>query len=102
MFAVICVVVGTAGVVALQTAGLTVESALTSNIRASNGGDISLASDEVPLSRTDLNVFRRLQREGRVSHWTAVSSVHATAVGTKGRLVPFSVDLVSVPPYPLG
>jgi putative ABC transport system permease protein len=102
LFAVICVVVGTAGVVALQSAGLTVENALTSNIRASNGGDISLATDEVPLSRTDLKVFAQLRREGRVSRWTAVSSVHATAIGTKGRLVPFSVDLVPVPPYPLG
>ncbi|MBV9281098.1 MAG: FtsX-like permease family protein [Chloroflexi bacterium] len=101
-FAAICVVVGVAGVVSLQTAALTVQHALTSNVRAANGGDVSLATDEVPLSRADLGLFDSLQRQGRLSSWTAVASVHATAVGSGGRLVPFEVDLVSVPPYPIG
>lgn len=102
IFAVVCVAVGVAGVVALQTASLTVQNALTSDVRASNGGDISVASDESPLSRSDLGVFQRLQRAGKISAWTAVSSLHATAVGPKHELVPFDVDVVSSPPYPLG
>ena len=102
MFAVICVAVGVAGVVALQIASLTVQNALTSNVRAANGGDISVNSQESPLSRSDLSVFRRLQRAGRISAWTAIYSLHATAVDSKRELVPFDVNVVSAPPYPLG
>lgn len=102
IFAILCVVVGVAGVVALRTASLTVQNALTSNIRAANGGDISLTTDAAPLSSSDLTIFRRLQRSGRISAWTAVSSLHATAVGYTHGLVPFDVLVVSSPPYPLG
>lgn len=102
LFALLCVLVGVAGVVALQTASLTVQDALTSNVRAANGGDVSLTSQEAPLSRSDLSIFERLQRQGRISQWTAVSSVHATAVGPKQALVPFDVNLIQAPPYPVG
>lgn len=102
LFAVICITVGVAGVVALQTASLTIQNALTSNIRAANGGDISVASNDAPLSESDLAIFRQLQRQGRITGWTAVSSLHATAVGPAHALVPFDVNVVSSPPYPLG
>jgi len=102
LFAVVCVAVGVAGVVALQTAALTVQHALTSNIRAANGGDVSLSSEESPLSPTDLKVFGQLKSQGRISAWTAVSSQHATAVGAAHRLIPFDVLVVATPPYPLG
>lgn len=88
--------------VALQIAALTVQSALTSNVRAANGGDISVVSDAAPLSRSDLRIFGRLQRQGRIAAWTAVSTLHATAVSTHHQLVPFDVQVVSSPPYPLG
>lgn len=102
LVAIVCVAVGVIGVVALQTAALTVRNALTSNVRAANGGDISITSDAAPLSRSDLATFRRLQQRGKISSWTAVYSVHATAVGTRHELVPFDVNVVSAPPYPLG
>jgi putative ABC transport system permease protein len=102
LFALICIAVGVASVVALQTAALTVQSALTSNVRAANGGDISVATDESPLGQSDLRIFGRLQRQGQISTWTAVYSMHATAVGPARQLVPFDVQVVSVPPYPLG
>jgi putative ABC transport system permease protein len=101
LFALVCVVVGVAGVVALQTATFTVQNALLSNVRAANGGDISVATDATPLSSRDLNIFRSLQRHGKITAWTAVSSLHATAVGPAGSLVPFDVNVFS-PPYPLG
>src|SRR5579859_69125 len=102
LFAAICVAVGVAGVVALQTASLSIQNALTSNVRAANGGDISLTTDAAPLSRSDLSVFQRLKRSGRITSWTAIYTVHATAVNVKHELVPFDVDVVSAPPYPLG
>lgn len=101
LFALLCVTVGVAGVVALQTAANTVQVALTSNVRAANGGDISVAAYATPLSTGDLRIFARLQREGRIRTWTAVSSVRATAVGPAGALVPFSVDVVAAS-YPVG
>ncbi|GAC1321575.1 MAG: hypothetical protein NVSMB22_07330 [Chloroflexota bacterium] len=102
LFALVCVAVGVAGVVALQTASLTVQDALTSNVRAANGGDISLTSQTAPLASSDLALFKRLQRQGRIAQWTAVASVHATAVGFKRALVPFDVNVVQAPPYPVG
>ncbi|HEX6508754.1 MAG TPA: hypothetical protein VF221_14085, partial [Chloroflexota bacterium] len=100
-FALICISVGVASVVALQTATLTVQSALTSNVRAANGGDISISSDATPLSSKDLSVFQRLQRQRRISQWTAIYSLHATAVGDNHNLVPFEVQVVQ-PSYPIG
>jgi putative ABC transport system permease protein len=100
-FALICISVGVGSVVALQTATLTVQNALTSNVRAANGGDISVSSDATPLSSRDLGVFRRLQSQGRVTRWTAIYSLHATSVGDNHRLVPFDLQVVS-PSYPIG
>ncbi|MBV9279704.1 MAG: FtsX-like permease family protein [Chloroflexi bacterium] len=97
-----CVAVGVAGVVALQTAALTVQNALTSNIRATNGGDVSVASDAAPLSPADLTIFRRLQRERLITTWTAVSTERATTVSASHNLIPFDVLVVTAPPYPLG
>jgi putative ABC transport system permease protein len=102
LFALLCIGVGVGSVVALQLASLTVQSALTSNIRAANGGDISIAADASPVSGQDLAIFRQLQRQGQITSWTAVSSLHATTITQAGQLIPFSVDVVSSPPYPLG
>lgn len=102
IFAVLCVALGVAAVVALQLASLTVRASLTSDVRASNGGDISISSQTSPLSGRDLGIFRRLQATGRISRWTAVAGFHATAVGTSHLLVPFEVNVVSAPPFPLG
>jgi putative ABC transport system permease protein len=88
-------------VVALQTATLTVQNALTSNVRAANGGDVSVSSDATPLSARDLSVFRRLQSQRRITQWTAIYSLHATSVGDNHRLVPFDMQVVS-PSYPIG
>jgi putative ABC transport system permease protein len=100
-FALICISVGVGSVVALQTATLTVQNALTSNVRAANGGDVSVSSDATPLSSRDLAVFRRLQRQGRITQWTAIYGLHATSVGDNHRLVPFDMQVVS-PSYPIG
>jgi predicted lysophospholipase L1 biosynthesis ABC-type transport system permease subunit len=102
LFAIACVAVGVAGVVALQTATLTIQDALTSNVRAANGGDISLSTQESPLAASDLQTFKRLQTAGKITAWTAVWSLHATAVGNNRQLIPFDVNVVSSPPYPLG
>lgn len=102
LLALSCIAVGVTSVVALQVASLTVQNALTSNVRAANGGDISVSTQAAPLSGTDLAVFRRLEGRGQIASWTAVSTLHGTAVGTSRRLVPFDIEVVEAPPYPLG
>ncbi len=101
LVAVICVAVGSAGVVALQTASLSLQAALISNVRAANGGDISIATQGSPLARSDLRVFPRLEARRQIAGWAAVASAPATSVGANGTLVPFDVDIVG-PSYPLG
>ncbi len=100
-FALLCISVGVGSLVALQTATLTVQTALTSNVRAANGGDISISSEATPLSRADLSIFRRLQAQRDITQWTAIYSLHATAVGDNRRLVPFDLQVIS-PSYPIG
>jgi len=102
LLAMTCIAVGIAGIVALQIASATVSNTLISNVRAANGGDISLSSNASPLSAGDLDVFRSLMRAGRIRGWTAASTLHATAVGENHDLIPFEVEVVSSPPYPLG
>jgi putative ABC transport system permease protein len=101
LFALLCVAVGVASVVALQTATLTVQAALTSNVRAANGGDISVAAQASPITSSDLAIFRTLQRQGKITQWTAVTDLHATSVSTSGSLVPMDVQGVA-PAYPIG
>jgi len=101
LFVVLCISVGVASVVALQTAALTVQSALTSNVRAANGGDVSVSTDATPMSRGDLQVFAGLQRQGRITNWTALYSLNATTVGANHILVPFEITVVPSA-YPIG
>jgi predicted lysophospholipase L1 biosynthesis ABC-type transport system permease subunit len=98
----LCIAVGVAAIVALEVAALSVGDALTTNVRAANGGDISVSTNSAPLSSSDLAVLRQLAARGVVSRWTAVSRVHATAGTPGGRLVPFDAAVVDTSTYPVG
>jgi predicted lysophospholipase L1 biosynthesis ABC-type transport system permease subunit len=98
----LCIAVGVAAVVALQVAALSVGDALTTNVRAANGGDVAVSTNAAPLSSGDLGVFGQLAARGVVSRWTAVSRVHATAGTSGGRLVPFDAAVVDTSTYPVG
>ncbi|MBJ7608212.1 MAG: FtsX-like permease family protein [Candidatus Dormibacteraeota bacterium] len=99
--AVLCITVGVAAVVALQVAAATVSSALTSNVRASNGGDVAVSSQSSPLTAADLTVFTTLHADGRVSAVSAVARLHATASVSGGTIVPFEVNTVELATYPV-
>jgi putative ABC transport system permease protein len=98
----LCVAVGVAAVVALQVASLSVADALTSNVRAANGGDLALASNSAPLSSADLSIVRELAASGVITRWSAISRVHATASTADGHLVPFDAAVVDTSTYPVG
>jgi putative ABC transport system permease protein len=97
-----CIAVGVTAVVALEVASLSIGDALTTNVRAANGGDISLASNSAPLSSADLTTFQQLQAKGLITQWTAVSRVHVTANAAGGLLIPFDAEVIDTPTYPIG
>lgn len=69
---IFCIAVGVMAVVALRLAGDMISASLLSNVRAANGGDVSLVSTAIPLTSGDLQVFTRLQRQGDIQQFVAL------------------------------
>jgi len=80
LLAIFCVAVGVMAVVALRLAGDMVTSSLTSNVREVNGGDVSMQSTALPLSRSDLQPLDQLQQQGRVTAWIGLGTSQAATV----------------------
>ncbi|MGH2505387.1 MAG: hypothetical protein ACRDID_22985, partial [Ktedonobacterales bacterium] len=55
LLAIFCVAVGVMAIVALQLVSNAINVGLTSNVRALNGGDISLTSASAPLTASQLD-----------------------------------------------
>jgi putative ABC transport system permease protein len=73
LLAIFCVAVGVMAIVALQLVGNAVEAGLTGDIRATNGGDVSLsASTAEPLDASDVAYFNSLEAQGQITSFTAV------------------------------
>ena len=73
LLAIFCVAVGVLAIVALQLVGNMVNAGLTTNVRDSNGGDVSVRSDIVPLSAQQVATFDQLQTQGTITDYTASS-----------------------------
>ena len=71
LLAIFCIGVGVMAIVALQLASLMVSNDLTGNVRASNGGDVSVRSDVIPFSHADAAYFTGLKTSGQVTAETA-------------------------------
>ena len=69
---VFCIAVGVMAVVALRLAGDMISASLISNVRAANGGDVSLVSTAIPLTPGDLSTFTRLQQQGEIQRFVAL------------------------------
>ncbi|MFN2581706.1 MAG: ABC transporter permease [Candidatus Dormibacteria bacterium] len=99
---VFCIAVGVMAVVALRLAGNMISATLTSNIRAANGGDVSLVSTAIPLTQTDLGTMRRLQQQGTIQQYLAIGVERATLRHAGGRTLTASVNVLDDPSrYPL-
>lgn len=101
VLAFFCVAVGVMAIVALQLVGLMINSALTSNVRDANGGDISVSAFASPFSQTDLAYFADLQHSGAITGYTAVGRLagsFSNAISAGGS---FTVLLVDPRVYPL-
>ncbi len=75
LLAIFCVATGVLAIVALQLVGLSVTGALTGNIRAINGGDIAVHTENGDLTAAQLAVFARLKRQGVITAYTPMSVV---------------------------
>ena len=103
LLAIFCVAVGVMAIVALQLVSNAINLGLTGNVRALNGGDISVASSTAPLAASQLSVFDQLQSQGAITAYTAVDSTsgefHLAAASGVSRF--FQVDAVDPQRFPL-
>src|SRR5579884_3893797 len=101
LLAVFCVAVGVMAIVALQLVGNTVNAALTGNIRADNGGDVSVRSDITPLSAQALQDFAQLRTSGTLTAYTAVDNQQARTLDASNQLQHYQIYAVDPATFPL-
>lgn len=101
VFAVFCVAVGVLVIVALQLVGNMLDVALTSNVRALNGGDIAVHSELHDLNNEQLAYFEQLKRQGVITAYTPSGGAQAFVARASG-FHRFSLDTVDPAIFPLG
>src|SRR5205085_5596114 len=101
MLAVFCVAVGVMAIVALQLVGNMLQSSLTSNTRDTNGGDIAVTAQSVPLQANDLAFFAQLKSDGTITNYTAVSAANGTLSASGSSFSTYSVNAVDPNNYPV-
>src|SRR5262249_10611528 len=77
VLAILCVAIGVLALVALESAGGMVNTSLTGNIRALNGGDVAFS--DARLSADQLATFDQLQASGAITTYTAVAVTQGSA-----------------------
>ena len=95
LLAIFCVAVGVMAIVALQLVGLMVNTALTSNIRELNGGDVEVSTNTANFTETDLQYFALLKSKHEITGFTAYSDTRATSITPDGRTLPIGVRVVN-------
>jgi ABC-type antimicrobial peptide transport system permease subunit len=88
-------------IVALQLVGNMVNAALTGNIRAGNGGDISVRSDITPLNAQDVHKFEPLKTNGTITDYTAVDNQQVVSRDTSGQVQQYLLYVVDPAKFPL-
>ena len=101
ILAVFCVAVGVMAIVSLQLVGSMLQSSLTTNTRATNGGDIAVTAQSVPLKASDLSFFAQLKSNGTITNYTAVTSANGSLSAAASSFQSFSVEAVDPGNYPV-
>ncbi len=102
LLAIFCIAVGVLAIVSLQLVGNMVNDGLTSNIRAGNGGDISVRSDIIPFSADQVHtVFDHLKSDGQITDYTAVSDIQAQSDDNTGKFQEYTLEAVDAARFPL-
>ncbi len=78
LLAIFCITVGVMAIVALQLAGSMLQNSITSNTRDTNGGDIAVMAQSVPLKESDLSFFAQQKSAGAITNYTAVISANGS------------------------
>src|SRR5690242_10514512 len=101
ILAIFCVAVGVMAIVALQLAGSMLQSSLTTNTRDTNGGDVAVTTQSVPLKTSDLSFFAHLESNGTITNYTAVTNANGTLNAAGSTLSSFSVEAVDPNNFPV-
>jgi putative ABC transport system permease protein len=101
VLAIFCVAVGVMAIVALQLVGFMLQNSLTSNVRDTNGGDIAVTAQSVPLKESDLSFFAQLKSAGTISNYTAVTTANGFLSAVAPSTQAFSVEAVDPNTYPV-
>src|SRR5690242_1344035 len=101
LLAIFCVAVGVMAIVALQLVGNAIDTALTGDIRALNGGDLSIAATTAPLTTSQLTAFDTLQARGALTTYTAVDSLSGQTRTAAGARRFFTLNAVDPTRFPL-
>lgn len=101
ILAFFCVAVGVMAIVALQLVGLMINNALTANVRAANGGDLSVRSGARPFNQGDLSFFDHLKSQGTITSYTALDGQDGSFSSAFSLTTEFSVLLVDPNTYPV-
>ncbi len=101
ILAVFCVAVGVMAIVSLQLVGSMLQSSLTTNTRDTNGGDIAVTAQSVPLKAGDLSFFAQLESDGTITNYTAVTSANGSLSAAASSFQSFSVEAVDPNNYPI-
>jgi putative ABC transport system permease protein len=101
ILAVFCVAVGVMAIVALQLAGSMLQSSLTTNTRDTNGGDVAVTAQSVPLKASDLPFFAQLESKGTITNYTAVTTANGSLNAAASSLQSFSVEAVDPNNFPV-
>ncbi len=100
LLAIFCVAVGVMAIVALQLVSNAINTGLTSNVRAINGGDLSVTSPTTPLTVRQLTAFDQLRAQGALTAYTAADAVGGV-VHTATASRQFQVEAVDPAHFPL-
>jgi putative ABC transport system permease protein len=101
LLAVFCVAAGVMAIVALQLVGSMLQSSLTTNTRDTNGGDIAVTAQSVPLKASDMAYFAQLKSDGTITNYTAITSANGSLSAASSSFQSFSVEAVDPNNYPV-
>ncbi|HEV2456724.1 MAG TPA: hypothetical protein VGS80_00040, partial [Ktedonobacterales bacterium] len=101
LLAIFCVAVGVLAIVSLQLVGNMINAALTGNVRAGNGGDLSVRSDINPLTAQQVSVFVQLKAQGLITNYTAISAHDAQTDDASGQTQFYDLRAVDPTKFPI-
>ncbi|HEU5200888.1 MAG TPA: FtsX-like permease family protein [Ktedonobacterales bacterium] len=102
LLAVFCIAVGVLAIVALQLVSNMVNTGLTANIRATNGGDLSVSGAFESFTYQDIHpFFDQLQAQGQITRYTAVTQNEVESNDSSGATQEYTLEGVDPQVFPL-